>query len=626
MKPDTSPKAIMAVTLIVMLGLLFGAAGYLINYWATAPIHYISSPNDFCQSVKLEECDGKRVSIIGSVDYLSKGPIGIITDIQDGDAEYKWAGGIFLMKDGHHLYRDEGINKGSIVNVMGIIRKGGQPCSPPERPEQCLAPYHATQIEVESLKVIEERGIIISTDKTEYEVGETINIALSRSNKPIYVEFGTGYTFYQLKGDVWEKLTTSCETNCVMVCENGTLKQGPCMLYEMPLYFFGEYNGLWEIQWNQKECIYETKLCGGKNYTEGSLKQTSAGRFKVGFCYFDKEDVDLSEPPGKATPEKKKCVEREFTIKEKTSEILTIDYVLKHSKELINKSISVKGAANNNKNKVVCTKGPGCNKCDSPLILEENSQSIEISGRLINTPIICTGTDCEGIKECKPLAKGKSYIITGIWNGKSLDIESWTEKSAIDPRCSQKVKITGICEGKLIDDIGYQFNSEIGKCVEKVVGGTGCRIETPFNSLEECQKVCGKSNEKKLEFETIKKENHVYYKKIENLVIKNGKEWIDLWNLLGYSLLPSLIDFNKEMVIAVFQGEKSTGGYSIEINRITEKENEIEVSVLETSPGPGCMVTKALTSPYHIVKLAKQIKEIKFNVTEMTNNCEAYSQ
>ncbi len=31
------------------------------------------------------------------------------------------------------------------------------------------------------------------------------------------------------------------------------------------------------------------------------------------------------------------------------------------------------------------------------------------------------------------------------------------EKSAIDPRCGQKVKITGVCEGKLIDDIGINL-------------------------------------------------------------------------------------------------------------------------------------------------------------------------
>lgn len=201
------------------------------------------------------------------------------------------------------------------------------------------------------------------------------------------------------------------------------------------------------------------------------------------------------------------------------------------------------------------------------------------------------------------------------------------EKSAVDPRCGQKVKGTGVCEGKLIDDIGYQFNSEIGKCIEKAIGGTGCRVETPFTSLEECQKVCEKRYGKNLEFETIEKKSYSGNSEKRNYVVKNSKEWNDLWikKIVDKRMVP-YIDFDKDMIIAVFQGEKTTGGYSIEINRITEKENVIEVSILETSPGPGCMVTKMLTSPYHIVKLAKQTKEIKFNVTEMTNNCEAYSQ
>ncbi len=183
-------------------------------------------------------------------------------------------------------------------------------------------PYYAT-VNIETgetncMKQIpfeESKEVSITTDKTEYGQGESVNITLSHSNKPIYVElFGTRYTFYQLKGDTWERSTTSCETNCIMVCENDTLKQGPCAQYALPLYYFSEYKGPWEIQWNQKECIYETKLCGTENYREGSLKQVSAGKFKVEFCYFDKEDVDLSEPPGSATPDKKKCVEQEFTI------------------------------------------------------------------------------------------------------------------------------------------------------------------------------------------------------------------------------------------------------------------------------------------------------------------------
>jgi len=186
-------------------------------------------------------------------------------------------------------------------------------------------PYYATVNtgtgETKCMKQIpfEPQEVSITTDKIEYEQGETVKITLSHYDKPIYVEFGgigeARYTFYQLKGDRWEKLATDCETNCAMACENGTLKQGPCALYEQPQYSFSEYKGPWEgIQWNQKQCVYETKLCGSKNYSEGALKQASAGKFKVEFCYFDKEDVALSEPPGNAPPGKKKCVKQGFTV------------------------------------------------------------------------------------------------------------------------------------------------------------------------------------------------------------------------------------------------------------------------------------------------------------------------
>ena len=166
--------------------------------------------------------------------------------------------------------------------------------------------------------------VTITTDKTEYELGGTVNVTISNVDKQIYVSyaFGTGMSFYQLKENLWEKLTTNCETNCIMICDNDTLKPGPCIQEAPPLYLYYEYIGPWEAQWNQKECIYETKLCGSENYSEGSLRQVSAGKFKVEFCYFDKEDIDLSKPPGYASPDKKKCIEKEFTIKEKVGWII----------------------------------------------------------------------------------------------------------------------------------------------------------------------------------------------------------------------------------------------------------------------------------------------------------------
>lgn len=66
------------------------------------------------------------------------------------------------------------------------------------------------------------------------------------------------------------------------------------------------------------------------------------------------------------------------------------------------------------------------------------------------------------------------------------------------------------------------------------------------------------------------------------------------------------------MVIAVFQGNHSTGGYAIKITQTVEKENSVEVFAKETSPSPDSMVTQAFTQPYHIVKTKRVDKEVLF--------------
>ncbi len=128
-----------------------------------------------------------------------------------------------------------------------------------------------------------------------------------------------------------------------------------------------------------------------------------------------------------------------------------------------------------------------------------------------------------------------------------------------------------------------------------------------------------------LVFETIMKNGITSVTEKGNYVIKNNKDWLDLlYKIRGGTDLdsnPPKVNFDKDMIVAVFQGEKNTGGYDIEINRITEKENAIEILVTETSPGPRCMVTQAFTSPYHIVKVQKTDKKVMFNIITMTTNC-----
>lgn len=101
-----------------------------------------------------------------------------------------------------------------------------------------------------------------------------------------------------------------------------------------------------------------------------------------------------------------------------------------------------------------------------------------------------------------------------------------------------------------------------------------------------------------------------------NYVIRNRQEWSGLWNRVDSrsSVIPSLleVDFDKYMVIGVFLGEKNTGGYAIEVEKIVEEGEKIIVHLKETTPGKDDMVIQVLTQPYQIIKIEKTTKEIMF--------------
>jgi hypothetical protein len=112
-------------------------------------------------------------------------------------------------------------------------------------------------------------------------------------------------------------------------------------------------------------------------------------------------------------------------------------------------------------------------------------------------------------------------------------------------------------------------------------------------------------------FSTIEKGFRSGIKERKFVVIKTEKEWEEFWRLHKKTFLPEQqippVDFKQEMVIAVFSGEKRTGGYGIEITRVEENlgKSQLEVFFLETHPSPKSMVTQDLTQPCHIVNLKK---------------------
>jgi len=91
--------------------------------------------------------------------------------------------------------------------------------------------------------------------------------------------------------------------------------------------------------------------------------------------------------------------------------------------------------------------------------------------------------------------------------------------------------------------------------------------------------------------------------------------------LLNYSSeLPKSIDFTQSRVFLVDMGERNSGGYSIEIDGITEHDGYVLATVVLTEPGDGCMITQAITNPFQFIEVATT-KEILIEEKIAQSSC-----
>ena len=84
------------------------------------------------------------------------------------------------------------------------------------------------------------------------------------------------------------------------------------------------------------------------------------------------------------------------------------------------------------------------------------------------------------------------------------------------------------------------------------------------------------------------------------LVIRDANAWGQFWTELGVGEQPN-IDFTRDVVVAVAAGQRSTGGFEIAVDRITQTDGELSVEVVERTPGPNCVTTASLTQPVDVV-------------------------
>lgn len=84
------------------------------------------------------------------------------------------------------------------------------------------------------------------------------------------------------------------------------------------------------------------------------------------------------------------------------------------------------------------------------------------------------------------------------------------------------------------------------------------------------------------------------------LVIRDANTWAAFWSELAVGDRPA-VDFTRDVVVAVAAGQRPTGGYEIVINNVSVRAGDLSVEVLETTPGPNCMTSAALTQPVDVV-------------------------
>ncbi len=97
-------------------------------------------------------------------------------------------------------------------------------------------------------------------------------------------------------------------------------------------------------------------------------------------------------------------------------------------------------------------------------------------------------------------------------------------------------------------------------------------------------------------------------------LITDQQQLVSFWTRVHATQLqaPPLpnVTFERETLIAIFQGQKSTGGYSVQARRVVEERGELYVDVAFTEPAQDALTTQALTSPWTLVRVLRAGYEV----------------
>ena len=124
------------------------------------------------------------------------------------------------------------------------------------------------------------------------------------------------------------------------------------------------------------------------------------------------------------------------------------------------------------------------------------------------------------------------------------------------------------------------------------------------------------AGKKSLDYKVLLEDSYGGTDTAENRVITNQEELEKVYGIINRTRRPGIevpqVDFAENMVVAVFMGRRSSGGNRVEIEKIEETTDAIQVYVRKVQPGEGDMTSMAITNPFIFAELPRSDKEVVF--------------
>jgi hypothetical protein len=99
-------------------------------------------------------------------------------------------------------------------------------------------------------------------------------------------------------------------------------------------------------------------------------------------------------------------------------------------------------------------------------------------------------------------------------------------------------------------------------------------------------------------------------------VVRTPGEWQTLWQQHAPGRPLPTVDFEKNMVIAVFLGSRPSGGYQVQITGARTEGKTLVVQWAERRPQPGQSASQVMTAPSHIAAVPRHEGEVRFEKVE----------